>query len=96
VLRVDLAAGKLIASLADSARDPLKSVNAAIPIGESIRKIAPLRATAYANETLPFDGIAIDPKGVELRRMTAEQFGPEVRIEALLTTIAGTQRYAFM
>jgi len=96
MLRVDLAAAKLISSLADGTSQPLKSVTGVIPIGDAIRTIAPLRATAYVNEGLPFDGIAIDGQGVDLLRMIADQFGPEVSIEASLTVVAGTQRYAFM
>lgn len=53
-------------------------------------------STRNANEDLVFDGVAIDQEGVDLLRMAADQFGPEVRIETSLTIVAGTQRYAFM
>ncbi|MDH7639989.1 hypothetical protein [Sphingomonas oryzagri] len=94
LLRVDRAAGRLVAKLGDGPGAPMQARSFAIPIGDAARRIAALRATRHDDEPALHDGVVFEPGMARLERVAADSFGPRSDITAALTVESGTTTYS--
>lgn len=95
LLRVDLQAAKLVGEVADQSCSPMPAYSGEIPIGNVLRHLVALEATALPDESTPFDGLAIDEQNVHLVRLMAKRLADPVEATTTLTADGITRTFSF-
>ncbi|MES1973329.1 MAG: hypothetical protein V4472_12800 [Pseudomonadota bacterium] len=94
LLRIDRAAAALIRSLADRGVPALPEVQAEVPLGAALQRLASLQASRHSDESALHYGLRFADQTLELARVSAVDLGPAVRMRATLTHHLPTTSYS--
>ncbi|MGX9143488.1 hypothetical protein [Mesorhizobium sp. 128a] len=95
LLRVDIQAAKFVGLLVDKQAEAIPEMSAELPIGEGLRKLVAIPATAYPDEPTPFDGLRVEEGKILLTRTFAERLLAPIKISTTLPGDGVTKTFSF-